>query len=105
MFSNVDLDSKVQLLKEADEEAEDETDVEGEDEAEDETEDDGLTDEETEEDTEEDDMDLGQSGISVLFKTAKNRIAKPKKIRFDIILSLNLSCISLIILYNLILFF
>jgi RecA/RadA recombinase len=33
---------------------------------------------------EEDDMDLGQSGISVLFKTAKNRMAKPKKIRFDI---------------------
>jgi hypothetical protein len=26
-------------------------------------------------------MDLGQSGISVLFKTAKNRMAKPKKIR------------------------
>jgi RecA/RadA recombinase len=33
---------------------------------------------------EEDAMDLGQSGISVLFKTAKNRLAKPKKIRFDI---------------------
>jgi len=33
---------------------------------------------------EEDDMDLGQSGISVLFKTQKNRLAKPKKIRFDI---------------------
>ncbi len=33
---------------------------------------------------EEDDMDLGQSGISVLFKTAENRMAKPKKIRFDI---------------------
>lgn len=33
---------------------------------------------------EEDDMDLGASGISVLFKTAKNRLAKPKKIRFDI---------------------
>jgi RecA/RadA recombinase len=33
---------------------------------------------------EEDDMDLGSSGISVLFKTAKNRMAKPKKIRFDI---------------------
>ena len=33
---------------------------------------------------EEDDMDLGQSGISVLFKTMKNRMAKPKKIRFDI---------------------
>lgn len=33
---------------------------------------------------EEDDMDLGQSGITVLFKTAKNRLAKPKKIRFHI---------------------
>ena len=33
---------------------------------------------------EEDDMDLGSSGISVLFKTQKNRLAKPKKIRFDI---------------------
>ncbi len=33
---------------------------------------------------EEDDMDLGQSGISVLFKTQKNRLAKPKKIRFNI---------------------
>ena len=32
----------------------------------------------------EDDMDLGSSGITVLFKTAKNRLAKPKKIRFDI---------------------
>lgn len=32
----------------------------------------------------EDDMDLGQSGISVLFKTQKNRLAKPKKIRFSI---------------------
>jgi RecA/RadA recombinase len=32
----------------------------------------------------EDDMDLGASGITVLFKTAKNRLAKPKKIRFDI---------------------
>ena len=32
----------------------------------------------------EDDMDLGSSGISVLFKTGKNRMAKPKKIRFDI---------------------
>lgn len=32
----------------------------------------------------EDDMDLGSSGISVLFKTQKNRMAKPKKIRFDI---------------------
>ena len=33
---------------------------------------------------EEDDMDLGSSGINVLFKTQKNRLAKPKKIRFDI---------------------
>lgn len=33
---------------------------------------------------EEDDMDLGASGINVLFKTSKNRMAKPKKIRFDI---------------------
>lgn len=33
---------------------------------------------------EEDDMDIGQSGITVLFKTTKNRLAKPKKIRFDI---------------------
>jgi len=33
---------------------------------------------------EEDDMDLGSSGISVLFKTTKNRMAKPKKIRFNI---------------------
>jgi RecA/RadA recombinase len=33
---------------------------------------------------EEDDMDLGSSGITVLFKTQKNRLAKPKKIRFDI---------------------
>lgn len=32
----------------------------------------------------EDDMDLGASGITVLFKTSKNRLAKPKKIRFDI---------------------
>jgi RecA/RadA recombinase len=32
----------------------------------------------------EDDMDLGGSGITVLFKTQKNRLAKPKKIRFDI---------------------
>jgi RecA/RadA recombinase len=32
----------------------------------------------------EDDMDLGSSGISVLFKTQKSRLAKPKKIRFDI---------------------
>lgn len=34
--------------------------------------------------SEEDEMDLGASGINVLFKTAKNRMAKPKKIRFDI---------------------
>lgn len=33
---------------------------------------------------EEDDMDIGQSGINVLFKTSKNRLAKPKKIRFHI---------------------
>ncbi len=33
---------------------------------------------------EEDDMDLGASGITVLFKTQKNRLAKPKKIKFDI---------------------
>lgn len=32
----------------------------------------------------EDNMDLGSSGISVLFKTQKSRLAKPKKIRFDI---------------------
>jgi RecA/RadA recombinase len=32
----------------------------------------------------EDEMDLGGSGITVLFKTQKNRLAKPKKIRFDI---------------------
>ena len=32
----------------------------------------------------EDDMDLGASGINVLFKCIKNRLAKPKKIRFDI---------------------
>jgi len=31
-----------------------------------------------------DDMDLGQSGIVVTFKTAKNRLAKPKKIKFEI---------------------
>ena len=31
-----------------------------------------------------DEMDLGSSGISVLFKCIKNRLAKPKKIRFDI---------------------
>jgi hypothetical protein len=29
-------------------------------------------------------MDLGSSGITVLFKTQKSRLAKPKKIRFDI---------------------
>ena len=34
--------------------------------------------------TDMDDMDLGASGITVLFKTQKNRLAKPKKIRFDI---------------------
>lgn len=34
--------------------------------------------------SEEDEMDLGASGITVLFKTAKNRMARPKKIRFDI---------------------
>ncbi len=33
---------------------------------------------------EEDDMDLGASGIVVSFKTAKNRLAKPKKIQFEI---------------------
>lgn len=33
---------------------------------------------------EEDDMDLGQSGIKVSFKTTKNRLAIPKKIKFDI---------------------
>jgi RecA/RadA recombinase len=33
---------------------------------------------------EEDDMDLGSSGISSSPKTMKNRMAKPKKIRFDI---------------------
>jgi RecA/RadA recombinase len=33
--------------------------------------------------TDQDEMDL-QSGITVLFKTSKNRLAKPKKIRFDI---------------------
>lgn len=32
----------------------------------------------------EDDMDLGASGIVVSFKTAKNRLAKPKKIQFEI---------------------
>lgn len=33
---------------------------------------------------EEDDMDLGSSGIKVTFKTEKNRLAKPKKVKFDI---------------------
>ena len=33
---------------------------------------------------EEDEMDLGASGIVVTFKTAKNRLAKPKKIKFEI---------------------
>jgi RecA/RadA recombinase len=33
---------------------------------------------------EEDEMDLGQSGIVVTFKTAKNRLAKPKQIKFEI---------------------
>jgi RecA/RadA recombinase len=32
----------------------------------------------------EDAMDLGASGITVTFKTQKNRLAKPKKIKFDI---------------------
>lgn len=32
----------------------------------------------------EDEMDLGQSGIVVTFKTAKNRLAKPKQIKFEI---------------------
>lgn len=32
----------------------------------------------------EDDMDLGATGIVVSFKTAKNRLAKPKKIQFEI---------------------
>jgi RecA/RadA recombinase len=32
----------------------------------------------------EDDMDLGSSGIKVTFKTEKNRLAKPKKVKFDI---------------------
>ena len=40
---------------------------------------------------EEDEMDLGSSGISVLFKTQKNRLAKPKKIRFDISFSQGLN--------------
>lgn len=34
-----------------------------------------------------DDMDLGANGITVLFKCQKNRLAKPKKIRFDISLT------------------
>jgi RecA/RadA recombinase len=33
---------------------------------------------------EEGEMDLGQSGIVVSFKTVKNRLAKPKKIKFEI---------------------
>lgn len=33
---------------------------------------------------EEDDLDLGQSGIVVTAKTQKNRMAKPKKVRFEI---------------------
>lgn len=33
---------------------------------------------------EEDDMDLGSSGIVVSLKTSKNRMAKPKKIKFEI---------------------
>jgi hypothetical protein len=33
---------------------------------------------------EEDEMDLGASGIVVTFKTAKNRLAKPKQIKFEI---------------------
>lgn len=33
---------------------------------------------------EEDDMDTGQSGITVTFKADKNRLAKPKKVKFDI---------------------
>ena len=35
-------------------------------------------------DGEEDDMDLGQSGITVTLKTEKNRLAKPKKVKFEI---------------------
>ncbi len=35
-------------------------------------------------DDEVDDMDLGQSGIVVTFKTEKNRLAKPKKVKFEI---------------------
>lgn len=33
---------------------------------------------------EEDELDLGQSGIIVTAKTAKNRLAKPKKVKFEI---------------------
>lgn len=33
---------------------------------------------------EEDDMDIGQSGIRVTAKAAKNRLAKPKKVKFEI---------------------
>ncbi len=33
---------------------------------------------------EEDEMDLGSSGIKVTLKTEKNRLAKPKKVKFDI---------------------
>lgn len=33
---------------------------------------------------EEDEYDIGQSGITVTFKTEKNRMAKPKKVKFDI---------------------
>lgn len=33
---------------------------------------------------EEDEMDLGASGITVTFKTQKSRLARPKKIKFDI---------------------
>lgn len=32
----------------------------------------------------EDEMDLGSSGITVSFKTEKNRLAKPKKVKFEI---------------------
>jgi len=42
----------------------------------------------------EDDMDLGQSGINVLFKTQKNRMSKPKKIRFDISYATGLNAYS-----------
>ena len=40
--------------------------------------------------TEEDEMDLGASGIKVTFKAVKNRLAKPKKIKFDISFILDL---------------